>query len=97
MQQFINAKETSSPRPSTNDRSSGGSPRLDGYPHIKVVLRVGSIQGRAGFRRVWARTKPSGFVGQGMLTAAVCGMSFLSFRRRGVGRHSRRNGELDAF
>jgi dihydroxyacetone kinase len=63
-------------------RASGGAlARLDGYPHIKVVVRTD-----------WDRSKvalvsgggsghePShaGFVGQGMLTAAVCGEVFAS-------------------
>lgn len=63
-------------------RTSGGKlARLDGYPHIKVVTRTD-----------WDRSKvalvsgggsghePShaGFVGQGMLTAAVCGDVFAS-------------------
>jgi len=61
--------------------SSGRLARLDGYPHIKVVLRTD-----------WDRSKvalvsgggsghePShaGFVGRGMLTAAVCGDVFAS-------------------
>ena len=63
-------------------RASGGAlVRLDGFPHIKVVLRAD-----------WDRSKvalvsgggsghePShaGFVGRGMLTAAVCGDVFAS-------------------
>ncbi|MGD9536664.1 MAG: dihydroxyacetone kinase subunit DhaK [Alphaproteobacteria bacterium] len=63
-------------------RTSGGRlARLDGYPHIKVVVRAD-----------WDRSKvalvsgggsghePShaGFVGRGMLTAAVCGEVFAS-------------------
>ncbi|MBA3911963.1 MAG: dihydroxyacetone kinase, partial [Rhodobacter sp.] len=63
-------------------RTSGGKlARLDGYPHIRVVTRTD-----------WDRSKvalvsgggsghePShaGFVGQGMLTAAVCGDVFAS-------------------
>ncbi|MGD9914987.1 MAG: dihydroxyacetone kinase subunit DhaK [Rhizobiaceae bacterium] len=63
-------------------RGAGGRlARLDGYPHIKVV-----------FRTDWDRSKVAvisgggsghepahaGFVGQGMLTAAVCGDVFAS-------------------
>jgi ATP-dependent dihydroxyacetone kinase len=83
MRQFINTKETL-----VTDaidgmlRTAGGRlARLDGYPHIKVVVRTD-----------WDRSKvalvsgggsghePShaGFVGQGMLTAAVCGEVFAS-------------------
>jgi dihydroxyacetone kinase len=61
--------------------SNGALARLDGYPSIKVV-----------FRRDWDRTKVAlvsgggaghepahvGFVGEGMLTAAVCGEIFAS-------------------
>ncbi|KOF15588.1 dihydroxyacetone kinase [Ensifer adhaerens] len=61
---------------------SGGSlARLDGYPHIRVVLRndwdkskVALVSGRgAGHEPAHA-----GFVGAGMLTAAVCGDVFAS-------------------
>ncbi|PZQ99863.1 MAG: dihydroxyacetone kinase [Cereibacter sphaeroides] len=83
MKQFMNSKETL-----VTDaidglvRASGGKlARLDGYPHIRVVIRTD-----------WDRSKvalvsgggsghePShaGFVGQGMLTAAVCGDVFAS-------------------
>jgi ATP-dependent dihydroxyacetone kinase len=83
MKQFINAKETLVTEAIDGAlRTSGGRlARLDGYPHIKVVVRTD-----------WARAKvalvsgggsghePShaGFVGQGMLTAAVCGDVFAS-------------------
>jgi len=83
MKQFINAKETLVTEAIDGAlRTSGGRlARLDGYPHIKVVVRTD-----------WARSKvalvsgggsghePShaGFVGQGMLTAAVCGDVFAS-------------------
>jgi ATP-dependent dihydroxyacetone kinase len=83
MKQFMNARETL-----VTDaidgllRTAGGRlARLDGYPHIRVVVRTD-----------WDRSKvalvsgggsghePShaGFVGQGMLTAAVCGDVFAS-------------------
>jgi ATP-dependent dihydroxyacetone kinase len=83
MKQFMNSRESL-----VTDaidgliRTSGGRlARLDGYPHIKVVVRTD-----------WDRSKvalvsgggsghePShaGFVGQGMLTAAVCGEVFAS-------------------
>ncbi|MEK1945570.1 MAG: dihydroxyacetone kinase subunit DhaK, partial [Ensifer adhaerens] len=61
---------------------SGGSlARLDGYPHIRVVLRndwdkskVALVSGGgAGHEPAHA-----GFVGAGMLTAAVCGDVFAS-------------------
>ena len=83
MRQFINSKETLVTEAIDGMlRTAGGRlARLDGYPHIKVV-----------FRADWDRSKvalvsgggsghePShaGFVGQGMLTAAVCGEVFAS-------------------
>jgi dihydroxyacetone kinase len=83
MRQFINTKETLVTEAIDGMlRTAGGRlARLDGYPHIKVVLRTD-----------WDRSKvalvsgggsghePShaGFVGQGMLTAAVCGEVFAS-------------------
>ena len=83
MKQFINTKETLVTEAIDGLlRTAGGRlARLDGYPHIKVVVRTD-----------WDRSKvalvsgggsghePShaGFVGQGMLTAAVCGEVFAS-------------------
>lgn len=83
MKQFINSKETLVTEAIDGLlRTAGGKlARLDGYPHIKVVVRTD-----------WDRSKvalvsgggsghePShaGFVGQGMLTAAVCGDVFAS-------------------
>ena len=83
MRQFINTKEKLVTEAIDGAlRTSGGRlARLDGYPHIKVVVRTD-----------WDRSKvalvsgggsghePShaGFVGRGMLTAAVCGDVFAS-------------------
>jgi ATP-dependent dihydroxyacetone kinase len=83
MKQFINAKETlvTDAIDGTLLTAGGKLARLDGYPHIKVVVRTD-----------WDRSKvaiisgggsghePShaGFVGKGMLTAAVCGDVFAS-------------------
>lgn len=83
MKQFINTKETLVTEAIDGSlRMAGGRlARLDGYPHIKVVVRTD-----------WDRSKvalvsgggsghePShaGFVGQGMLTAAICGEVFAS-------------------
>ena len=84
MNQFINSKETLV-RDSIDGllRSSGGKnlARLDGYPGIKVVLRTDhkSSQvaivagGGSGHEPAHA-----GFVGPGLLTAAVCGEVFAS-------------------
>lgn len=83
MDQFINSRESAVTEAIDGlIRSSGGTlARLDGYPHIKVVVR-----------NDWDKSKvaivcgggsghePSfgGFVGKGMLTAAVCGDIFAS-------------------
>ena len=83
MKQFINTRETLVTEAIDGMlRTAGGRlARLDGYPHIKVVARTD-----------WDRSKvalvsgggsghePShaGFVGRGMLTAAVCGEVFAS-------------------
>ncbi len=83
MNQFINSRDTLITEAIDGTLRTAGArlARLDGYPHIKVVVR-----------RDWDRSKvalvsgggsghePShvGFVGQGMLTAAVCGDVFAS-------------------
>lgn len=83
MMQFINSKEALVTEAIDGlIRTSGGQlARLDGYPHIRVVVRAD-----------WDRSKvalvsgggsghePShaGFVGRGLLTAAVCGDVFAS-------------------
>jgi dihydroxyacetone kinase len=83
MKQFINSRETLVTEAIEGMLRTGAGrlARLDGYPHIKVVVRTD-----------WDRSKvalvsgggsghePShaGFVGQGMLTAAVCGEVFAS-------------------
>ena len=83
MKQFMNARDSlvTEALDGFLRASSGRIGRLDGYPHIKVAVRTD-----------WDRTKvalvsgggsghePShaGFVGRGMLTAAVCGDVFAS-------------------
>ncbi|GFE65986.1 dihydroxyacetone kinase subunit DhaK [Litoreibacter roseus] len=83
MSQFINAKDTlvTDAIEGILETSNGTLARLDGYPHIKVVTR-----------RNWDKSKVAlisgggsghepahaGFVGEGMLTAAVCGEVFAS-------------------
>ncbi|MBT0769270.1 dihydroxyacetone kinase subunit DhaK [Kineosporia sp. J2-2] len=63
-------------------RASGGKlARLDGYPDIKVVVRTDWTRDRvAVVSGGGAGHEPAhaGFVGQGMLTAAVCGEIFAS-------------------
>ena len=83
MAQFVNKKEdiVTDAIDGLIAVSGGKLARLDGYPHIRVVLR-----------NDWDKTKVAlvsgggsghepahaGFVGQGMLTAAVCGDVFAS-------------------
>ncbi|MDO9637990.1 MAG: dihydroxyacetone kinase subunit DhaK [Pseudotabrizicola sp.] len=83
MKQFMNSRESlvTDAIDGLICASGGALVRLDGYPHIRVVLRAD-----------WDRSKvalvsgggsghePShaGFVGRGMLTAAVCGDVFAS-------------------
>ena len=83
MTQFLNQKENA-----VTDaiegviRSSGGAlARLDGYPHIRVVVRndwdkskVALVSGGGSGHE----PAHAGFVGRGMLTAAVCGDVFAS-------------------
>ena len=83
MSQFINSKETlvTDAIDGLIRASNGRLARLDGYPHIKVVVR--SDWDRAKVALVsggGSGHEPShaGFVGQGMLTAAVCGDVFAS-------------------
>ncbi len=83
MTQFINTKETLVTEAIDGMlRTAGGRlARLDGYPHIKVVVRtdwdkskVALVSGGGSGHE----PAHAGFVGQGMLTAAVCGDVFAS-------------------
>ncbi|MEO1347167.1 MAG: dihydroxyacetone kinase subunit DhaK, partial [Pseudomonadota bacterium] len=83
MNQFINEKETlvTDAIDGLLETSGGALTRLDGYPHIKVVLRtawdkskVALISGGGSGHE----PAHAGFVGAGMLTAAVCGEVFAS-------------------
>ena len=83
MAQFINSKESLVVEAIDGLlRGSGGRlARLDGYPHIKVVLRADWDRSRvAVVSGGGSGHEPAhaGFVGQGMLTAAVCGEVFAS-------------------
>ena len=84
MAQFINKKETL-----VTDaidgflRGSGGAnlARLDGFPHIKVVCRTDHKPSRVAIVSGGGsghEPAHAGFVGKGMLTAAVCGEVFAS-------------------
>ena len=83
MSQFINAKErlVTDAVDGLIETSGGALTRLDGYPHIKVVCRadwdkskVALISGGGSGHE----PAHAGFVGRGMLTAAVCGEVFAS-------------------
>lgn len=83
MVHFINAKDTlvTDAIDGLLATSGGTLKRLDGYPHIKVVCRsdwdkskVALISGGGSGHE----PAHAGFVGRGMLTAAVCGEVFAS-------------------
>lgn len=83
MKQFINTKETlvTEAIDGTLRTSGGRLARLDGYPHIKVVVRTDWDKSKVALvSGGGSGHEPShaGFVGQGMLTAAVCGEVFAS-------------------
>lgn len=83
MKQFINAKETlvTEAIDGTLRTAGGRLARLDGYPHIKVVIRTDWDKSKVALvSGGGSGHEPShaGFVGQGMLTAAVCGDVFAS-------------------
>lgn len=83
MAQFINTKESivTEAVDGLVAASGGNLARLDGYPHIRVVVRndwdkskVALISGGGSGHE----PAHAGFVGEGMLTAAVCGDIFAS-------------------
>ncbi|QBF30564.1 dihydroxyacetone kinase subunit DhaK [Thalassococcus sp. S3] len=83
MKQFINAKDNLVTEAIDGVlRTAGGRlARLDGYPHIKVVVRTDWDKSKVALvSGGGSGHEPShaGFVGQGMLTAAVCGDVFAS-------------------
>jgi len=83
MAQFINAKEAIVTEAIDGViRASGGTlARLDGYPHIRVVLRKDWDRSRVALVSGGGsghEPAHAGFVGAGMLTAAVCGDVFAS-------------------
>ncbi|WP_299817559.1 dihydroxyacetone kinase subunit DhaK [uncultured Roseibium sp.] len=83
MKQFINSKETlvTEAIDGTLRTAGGRLARLDGYPHIKVVVRTDWDKSKVALvSGGGSGHEPShaGFVGQGMLTAAVCGEVFAS-------------------
>lgn len=83
MNLFMNTRETlvTEALESTVRLSGGKLARLDGYPHIKVVIRADWDRSRVALvSGGGSGHEPShaGFVGAGMLTAAVCGDVFAS-------------------
>ncbi|MEP6827245.1 MAG: dihydroxyacetone kinase subunit DhaK [Aestuariivirga sp.] len=83
MAQFVNRKEdiVTDAIDGLIAASGGKLARLDGYPHIRVVVRndwdkskVALVSGGGSGHE----PAHAGFVGQGMLTAAVCGDVFAS-------------------
>ena len=83
MSQFLNSKENAVTEAIDGllVASGGALSRLDGYPHIRVVVRsdwdkskVAIVSGGGSGHE----PAHAGFVGKGMLTAAVCGDVFAS-------------------
>ena len=83
MKQFINSRETliTEALDGTLRAAGGRLARLDGFPHIKVILRADRDKSKVALvSGGGSGHEPShaGFVGRGMLTAAVCGEIFSS-------------------
>lgn len=83
MTQFINEKENTVTEALDGlIRASGGQlARLNGYPHIRVVVRADWDKSRVALVSGGGsghEPAHAGFVGKGMLTAAVCGDVFAS-------------------
>lgn len=84
MAQFINAKENLVTEAIDGMLRASGDPnlaRLDGFPDIKVVLRTDHNPSRVAIVSGGGsghEPAHAGFVGKGMLTAAVCGEVFAS-------------------
>jgi len=83
MTQFMNSRDTLVTEALDGlIRASGGKlARLDGYPHIRVVVRTDWERDRVALVSGGGsghEPAHAGFVGRGMLTAAVCGDVFAS-------------------
>lgn len=83
MNQFINAKENLVIEAIEGTLRCNGDrlARLDGYPHIKVVVRTDLDKSKVALVSGGGsghEPAHAGFVGQGMLSAAVCGEVFAS-------------------
>lgn len=83
MAQFINDKDATVTEAIDGliQASGGALARLDGYPHIRVVVRANWDKSRVALVSGGGsghEPAHAGFVGEGMLTAAVCGDVFAS-------------------
>jgi len=83
MAQFINNKDAivTEAIDGVIQASGGQLARLDGYPHIRVVVRADWDKSRVALVSGGGsghEPAHAGFVGEGMLTAAVCGDVFAS-------------------
>ncbi|MBX5240214.1 dihydroxyacetone kinase subunit DhaK [Rhizobium sp. NLR22b] len=83
MSQFLNSKENAVTEALDGllAASGGALSRLDGYPHIRVVVRSDWDKGKVAIVSGGGsghEPAHAGFVGKGMLTAAVCGDVFAS-------------------
>lgn len=83
MTQFINEKENivTEAIDGVIQASGGTLARLDGYPHVRVVVRRDWTKSRVALVSGGGsghEPAHAGFVGRGMLTAAVCGDVFAS-------------------
>jgi len=88
MSQFVNRRETVVTEAIDGTLRAAGDrlARLDGYPHVKVVVRRDWSVAKDGADRValvcggGSGHEPAhaGFVGRGLLTAAICGDVFAS-------------------
>lgn len=83
MKQFINKKEdmVTEAIDGIIATSGGALARLDGYPHIRVVVRADWDKSKVALVTGGGsghEPAHAGFVGKGMLTAAVCGDVFAS-------------------
>jgi dihydroxyacetone kinase len=83
MAQFINEKDATVTEAIDGvlQASGGELARLDGFPHIRVVLRADWDKSRVALVSGGGsghEPAHAGFVGEGMLTAAICGDVFAS-------------------
>ena len=83
MTQFMNKKENivTEAVDGLLAASGGKLARLDGYPHIRVVVRNGWDKSKVALVSGGGsghEPAHAGFVGEGMLTAAICGDVFAS-------------------